>query len=82
MLYLVAIQRRPNRQDLTGQIRGWKQTLNTLTMHYGDRIAAAAANAVGALLGARSSADVADPKAGHRSIIASLPGGHRRSLVE
>lgn len=41
VLYLVAIQRRPNRQDLTGQIRGWKQILNTLTMHYGDRIAAA-----------------------------------------
>ncbi len=42
VLYLVAIERRPNRQDLTGQIRGWKQILNTLTMHYGDRIAAAA----------------------------------------
>ncbi len=41
VLYLVAIERRPNRQDLTGQIRGWKQILNTLTMHYGDRIAAA-----------------------------------------
>ena len=29
------------RANLTGQIRGWKQLLNTLTMHYGDRIAAA-----------------------------------------
>ncbi len=36
-----ATKRGPNRQDLTGQIRGWKQILNTLTMHYGDRIAAA-----------------------------------------
>ena len=33
-------QRRPNRGDLTGQIRGWKHILNTLIMHYGDRIAA------------------------------------------
>jgi transposase-like protein len=41
VLYLVATRRRPNRQDLTGQIRGWKQILNTLTVHYGDRIAAA-----------------------------------------
>ncbi len=41
VLYLVAIQRRPNRQDLTGQIPGWKQILNTLSIHYGDRIAAA-----------------------------------------
>ena len=41
VLYLVAIQRRPNRQDLTGRINGWKQILNTLSVHYGDRIAAA-----------------------------------------
>jgi transposase-like protein len=41
VLYLIAIRRRPNRQDLTGQIRGWKTILNTLTIHYGDRITAA-----------------------------------------
>ena len=41
VLYLIATRRRPNRQDLTGQIRGWKPILNTLTIHYGDRIAAA-----------------------------------------
>jgi putative transposase len=44
VLYLVAIQRRKNRQDLTGKINGWKNILNTLTIHYGDRIAAAAIN--------------------------------------
>ena len=41
VLYLIATRKRPNRQDLTGQIRGWKTILNTLTIHYGDRIAAA-----------------------------------------
>jgi transposase-like protein len=40
VLYLVATQRRPNRQDLTGQIRDWRPILNSLTVHYGDRIAA------------------------------------------
>jgi len=40
VLYLVATRRRPNRQDLTGRINGWKPILNTLTIHYGDRIAA------------------------------------------
>jgi transposase-like protein len=40
VLYLVATQRRPNRQDLTGQIRDWRPILNALTVHYGDRIAA------------------------------------------
>ena len=39
VLYLVAITRRKNRENLTGQIAGWKSILNTLTMHYGDRIA-------------------------------------------
>jgi putative transposase len=38
VLYLVATQQRPNRPDLVGQINGWKQILNTLTIHYGDRI--------------------------------------------
>ncbi len=43
VLYLTATARRHNRQNLTGQINGWKQILNTLlsrrlTIHYGDRI--------------------------------------------
>ncbi len=29
-----------NRSDLTGKTNGWKTILNTLTVHYGDRIAA------------------------------------------
>jgi transposase-like protein len=40
VLYLVATQRRKNRSDLTGKTNGWKTILNTLTVHYGDRIAA------------------------------------------
>jgi transposase-like protein len=40
VLYLVATQQRKNRQDMTGKINGWKTILNTLTVHYGDRIAA------------------------------------------
>lgn len=39
VLYLVATQQRKNRQDMTGKINGWKHILNTLTVHYGDRIA-------------------------------------------
>lgn len=41
VLYLIATRKRPNRENLTGQIRGWKTILNTLTIHYGDRIEAA-----------------------------------------
>lgn len=41
VLYLVAIERRPNRTNPTGQINGWKTILNALTIHYGDRIEAA-----------------------------------------
>ena len=33
--------KRPNRANPTGQINGWKTILNTLTIHYGDRIEAA-----------------------------------------
>jgi transposase-like protein len=44
VLYLVAMQRRENRQDMTGKIAGWKTILNTLTVHYGDRIAASTIN--------------------------------------
>lgn len=39
VLYLVATARRPNRENLTGRINGWKHILNTLTIHYGDRLA-------------------------------------------
>jgi len=38
VLYLVATERKPNRENLTGQINGWKTILNTLTIHYGDRL--------------------------------------------
>jgi putative transposase len=38
VLYLTATAKRHNRQNLTGQINGWKQILNTLTIHYGNRI--------------------------------------------
>ena len=40
VLYLVATQKRKNRQDMTGTINGWKTILNTLHVHYGDRIQA------------------------------------------
>ena len=42
VLYLVATTRRPNRENMVGQTAGWKHILNTLTIHYGDRITAAA----------------------------------------
>jgi len=38
VLYLVATTRRPNCENMTGRINGWKNILNTLTVHYGDRI--------------------------------------------
>ena len=38
---LIATNRRPNRENLVGRIAGWKHILNTLTVHYGDRIEAA-----------------------------------------
>jgi hypothetical protein len=37
-LYLVAIERRPERADPTGKINAWKTILNPLTSHYGDRV--------------------------------------------
>jgi transposase-like protein len=40
VLYLVAIERRKNRANPTGRINGWKHILNTLTIHYNDRITA------------------------------------------
>ena len=39
VLYLVATAKRKNRSNLTGKTNGWKTILNTLTVHYGDRIA-------------------------------------------
>jgi transposase-like protein len=39
VLYLVATEKRPNRANPTGKVNGWKQILNALTIHYGDRIA-------------------------------------------
>ena len=39
VLYLVATAKRKGRENLTGKINGWKAILNTLTVHYGDRIA-------------------------------------------
>ena len=39
VLYLVATTKRNNRENLTGMTNGWKTILNTLTVHYGDRIA-------------------------------------------
>ncbi|MGB6058935.1 MAG: IS256 family transposase [Microthrixaceae bacterium] len=41
VLYLVSIERRKNRANPTGRINGWKAILNTLTIHYNDRITAA-----------------------------------------
>ena len=38
VLYLTATARRKNRENLTGQIGGWKHILNTLTIHYGERL--------------------------------------------
>jgi putative transposase len=42
VLYLVATERRKNRTNPTGRVHSWKQILNALTIHYGDRITAAA----------------------------------------
>jgi hypothetical protein len=44
VLYLVATQKRKNRADLTGKTNSWKHILNTLTVHYGERIAASTTN--------------------------------------
>jgi hypothetical protein len=41
VLYLVANTRRPNRPDLIGRINGWKEILNALSIHYGERLNAA-----------------------------------------
>jgi putative transposase len=41
VLFLVATEKRKNRSNPTGKINGWKKILNTLTIHYSDRIQAA-----------------------------------------
>lgn len=38
VLYLVSIERLKNRSNPTGKINGWKSILNTLTIHYADRL--------------------------------------------
>ncbi|MEM8619182.1 MAG: IS256 family transposase [Actinomycetota bacterium] len=38
VLFLTAIEKRKNRSNPTGRINGWKSILNTLTIHYHDRI--------------------------------------------
>ncbi len=40
VLYLVSIEKRRNRSNPTGRINGWKHILNTLSIHYGDHLAA------------------------------------------
>jgi putative transposase len=40
VLYLVATTRRANRENMTGRIHNWKQILNSLAIHYGDRLTA------------------------------------------
>ena len=41
VLYRTALERRKNWTNPTGRITGCKSLLNTLTMHYGDRVATA-----------------------------------------
>jgi transposase-like protein len=41
VLYLVSISRQKNRTKPTARINGWKHILNTLTIHYHDRLTAA-----------------------------------------
>jgi putative transposase len=41
VLYLVAMHKQANRENLTGKISGWKHILNALSVHYGDRLTAA-----------------------------------------
>ncbi len=38
VLYLVATTKRQNRENMTGRIHNWKQILNSLAIHYGDRL--------------------------------------------
>ncbi len=38
VLYLKAIEHKPNRSNMTGRANGWKAVLNVLIVHYGERI--------------------------------------------
>jgi len=38
VLYLTVTERRPNRTNPTGQIAGWKNILNVLSLTYGERL--------------------------------------------
>jgi hypothetical protein len=38
------MQKRKNLANMTGKTNGWKTILNTLTVHYGDPIAASSIN--------------------------------------
>jgi len=38
VMYLTSIEKRKNRKNPTGKTQGWKQILNVLTIHYGERI--------------------------------------------
>ena len=38
ILYLVVTTKHKNRQNLTGKTNDWRAILNTLTVHYSDRI--------------------------------------------
>ena len=38
VLYLVIQDHRPNRKNVDGKTIGWKSVINTLTLHYEDRI--------------------------------------------
>ena len=41
VLYLTSIERKKNKTNPTGRVQGWKAILNTLSIHYADRIQAA-----------------------------------------
>jgi transposase-like protein len=41
VLYLTSIERKKNKTNPTGRVQGWKAILNTLSIHYTDRIQAA-----------------------------------------
>lgn len=38
ILYLSVRNREKNRPNPTGKANGWKRVLNTLTIHYGERL--------------------------------------------
>lgn len=38
VLYLVIRDRQPNRPNVTGRTRNWKEAINTLAGFYGDRV--------------------------------------------